>query len=217
MDNSKIQEAVVKALEDKGKKNFSQTVDLIINLKEMDIKKNDQQLDIFVTLPHEKGKAAKVCGLVGPELFKDAKANLDEAIEAHDFDKFKNNPKKIKQLSDSYDFFIAQANVMPQIATIFGRVLGPRGKMPNPKAGCVLPPKAATGPIKERLTRTVRVVAKTSLSVKVPVGTESMDVKDIVENIQYVYTNITNNTPQGENNIKSVMVKLTMGATARVN
>jgi large subunit ribosomal protein L1 len=217
MDKSNIQQAVAKALEDKGKKNFSQTVDLIVNLKEIDLKKNDQQVDVFVTLPHQKGKAAKVCGLVGPELFKDAKANLDDAIEAHDFDTFKNNPKKIKKLSDSYDFFVAQANVMPQIATVFGRVLGPRGKMPNPKAGCVLPPKAATAPLKERLERTVRVVAKTSLSIKVPVGTESQSIDEIVENIEAVFTNIINSTPQGENNVRNVMVKLTMGAPVRVN
>ena len=79
------------------------------------------------------------------------KKSLDAAFETHDFDQFKDNASKIKKLAGEYDFFVAQANIMPQVATVFGKVLGPRGKMPNPKAGCVVPPKSQLGPLKERL------------------------------------------------------------------
>ena len=73
MDKNKFTKAVEKVLEGKGLRNFKQSIDIIINLKEIDIKKTDQQFDFFVTLPHSKGKGAKVCGLVGPELQDEAK------------------------------------------------------------------------------------------------------------------------------------------------
>lgn len=216
MDHNKIEQAITQALTEKGSKKFTQTVDLIVNLKELDLKKNDQQIDFFVNLPHSKGRSNKVCGLVGPELFDDAKKVLDHAIEAHEFENLKGKNSEIKKLAEQYDYFIAQATVMPKVAGTFGRILGSRGKMPNPKAGCVVPPKAQLAPLKTRLENTVRVMAKTSLSVKVPVGNESMDVKEIAANVEAVYKGITSHTVQGENNVKSVVVKLTMGKPARV-
>lgn len=206
-----LENAVQEVLKGKGTKKFSQSVDLIINLTGIDIKKNDQQVDFFVTLPHTKGKPNKICGLVGQELQDEAKKNLDASIENHNFGDFKDNPKKIKALAKEYDYFIAQANIMPQVATVFGKVLGPRGKMPNPKAGCVVPPKAALAPLKEKLERTVRVMAKTSLSIKLQVGAETQDPKEIVENIKTIYNELTQHVPQGKYNIKDMLVKLTMG------
>ena len=103
-------------------------------------------MDTFITLPHTKGKKAKVCALIGPELEQQAKQVCDSVVLSDSFDRFKDK-KDIKKLADSFDFFIAQANIMPKIATAFGRVFGPRGKMPNPKAGCVVPPNANLKPL----------------------------------------------------------------------
>ena len=146
----------------------------------------------------------------------DAKKTFDKAIESHDFIEFKDSPKKIKALANEYDFFVAQANIMPQIATVFGKVLGPRGKMPNPKAGCVVPPKTALAPLREKLLKTVRISAKTSLSIKLQVGNENQDVKELSENILAVYTELLHHVPQGKHNVKSVLVKLTMGKPVKV-
>lgn len=217
MDKTKLENALSKVLENKGKRKFTQTIDLIINLKELDLKKNDQQVDFFVNLPFSKGKEAKICGLVGPELVSESESNFDKTIEAHDFDDLKSSPAKIKKLAESFDFFVAQATIMPQVATAFGRILGSRGKMPNPKAGCVVPPKAQLAPLAERLKRTVRVSAKTSASVKVPIGAETQDVKELIENIQAVYNGLVSHTVQGENNIKNVSLKLTMDSPVRVD
>lgn len=217
MDKQKIQKALQEVLKEKGKKKFTQTIDLIINLKDIDLKKNDQQVDFFLQLPHGKGKENKICGLVGPELFDESKKNFDHTIEAHDFDDLKNKPSEIKNLAESYDYFVAQATIMPQIATAFGRILGSRGKMPNPKAGCVVPPKAQLAPLKERLTKTVRITAKASISVKVPVGNENLTENQLIDNILAVYQGLISHTPQGENNIKVSMLKLTMGTPVRVD
>lgn len=216
MDLDKITKALSAVLAEKGSKKFEQSVDITINLKEIDLKKNEQQIDFFLELPHFRGKPVKVCGLVGPELFDESKAVLDETIEAHNFGDLKSSPAKVKKLAQDFDFFVAQATIMPQIASAFGRVLGSRGKMPNPKAGCVVPPKAQLTPLKSRLEKTARVIAKTSSSIKLSIGKESLPVDVLAENALAVYNGVIANTPQGINNIKDISVKLTMGKPVRV-
>lgn len=216
MDKDKFKQALETVLAEKGSKKFDQTVDIIINLKEIDIKKNDQQIDFFLQLPKSKGKLPKICGLVGPELLDESKAHFDHTIEAHDFDQLKGKNNEIKKLAESYDYFVAQATIMPQIASVFGRVLGSRGKMPNPKAGCVMPPKAQLEPVKKRLNNTVRVMAKASTSIKLPLGKESQSVDELVDNAIAIYQGVINHTPQAENNIKNISLKLTMGKPVKV-
>jgi large subunit ribosomal protein L1 len=216
MDTKNLTQALEKVLAEKGKRKFTQSVDLVMNLKGIDIKKTDQQLDLFVLLPHLRGNPNKICGLVGQELIDEAKRVFDFAIDAHFFDDYKDKTRKIKKLSRDYDFFVAQANIMPQVATVFGKVLGPRGRMPNPKAGCVVPPKFALEPLKDKLVKTVRVSAKTSLSIKIAVGKENQPVKEIADNIMTIYKEVIAHTPQGKENIKNVMVKLTMGIPVKV-
>ena len=217
MDKKSIEASLNKVLEEKGNKKFTQTIDLIIKLKDLDLKKNDQQIDFFINLPFSKGKEAKICGLVGPELVSESQKHFDHTIEAHDFDALKSNSKEIKKLAETYDYFVAQATIMPQVATVFGRILGSRGKMPNPKAGCVVPPKAQLGPLAGRLKQTVRVSAKTSLVISVPVGKENQEVSELVENIDSIYKGVVSHAVQGENNFKSAALKLTMGKLVRID
>lgn len=212
-------ENIIKTIEalkkDSKKRNFSQTIDLIITLKNLDIKKTENQVDFFATLHHSKGKAAKVCALVGPELKEEASKNMDKAILADDFVKYAKK-SELKKLARDYDFFVAQANIMPKVAQAFGKVLGPKGKMPNPKAGCVVPPKAALKPLHERLQKTVRLKAKTALMIQTIVGNESMKDEEVIDNIMTVYKQLVHHLPNEENNIKEVLVKLTMSKPLKV-
>jgi large subunit ribosomal protein L1 len=197
------------------KRNFAQSVDLVINLKDLDFKKPENHVDFFVTLPREHGRTVKVCAFAGPELKDEAKAHCDTVIAVEDFDTYKNK-KKLKKLAATHDYFIAQANIMPQVATVFGRVLGPRGKMPNPKAGCVVPPKAALKPLVERLQKTVRVLAKKDPVVQLLVGKESMPEDAVAENIQYCFQQVQTHLPQEANNIRNAIVKLSMGKPVKL-
>ena len=133
MDIKTATEAVAKVKSEIKKRNFTQTFDLILNLKDIDIKKIDGQIDIFHTLSNPIGKPIKICALVGAELIESAKETFDEAILVDDFPKLAKNKKEIKLIAEKYDFFIAQANLMGKVAQTFGRVLGPKGKMPNQK------------------------------------------------------------------------------------
>ncbi|MBW3018426.1 50S ribosomal protein L1, partial [Candidatus Woesearchaeota archaeon] len=119
--------------------------------------------------------------------------------------------KKIKELAKAYDFFIAQATIMPKIAQTFGRVFGPLGKMPNPKAGCVVPPNANLKPLYDKLQRRVKVSALKQPVVQCAIGTEALDDKILADNYLTVYKALLNNLPNRENNIKKGFIKLTMG------
>ncbi len=191
-------------------------MDLIVNLKDLDLKKTDNQVDFYLTLANGHGRKVKVCALVGPELKEEAKNTCDTVIFAEDFADFQKDKKKVKKLADAHDYFIAQANIMPQVATAFGRVLGPRGKMPNPKAGCVVPPKATLKPLVERLQKTVRVQAKKDPVVHLLLGREDMKEDVLAENIVYAFTQVQSHLPQEANNVRNAMVKLTMGKPVKL-
>lgn len=209
---------VIKALETLKKeakeRKFDQSYDIIVTLKDIDLKKTDNQLDFYFKVPHGLGKDNKVCGLVGPELIDDAKKILDKAIIQDDFASL--DKKQIKKLAREYDYFVAQANVMTKVAAAFGRIFGPRGKMPNPKAGCVVPPKADLAGVKANLASTIRLKTKNFPMIQGKVGNTSMDEKDIIENINATYESIVHHLPQEKNNVKAVYLKLSMSKAVKV-
>jgi large subunit ribosomal protein L1 len=216
MEKELIIQALKDITKDQANRNFKQSVDLIINLQSLDLKKPEHQVEFFVNLQNGKGKLNKICALVGPELKDEAAKVFDKTIEADQFDKYAADKKAQKKLSEEFDFFVAQANIMAKVASAFGRVLGPRGKMPNPKAGCVVPPKAQLKPVYDKLQKTIRVKAKTSLTIQVPIGSEDMDDSKLIDNYFNIYNTLVNLLPLHENNIKSVFMKLTMGHSYRI-
>lgn len=207
---------ILKTARSEKKRNFPQSFDLVFNLKDLDLKKQDQQIDFFATLPHSPRKKMRVCALVGPEMAEDAKAVVDTVITQDDFARYGKDKKIAKKLARQHDYFIAQANFMAQVASAFGRILGPRGKMPNPKAGCVVPPKAPLKPLYEKLQKTVKLSAKKDPIVQTIVGNEAMTDEQIADNIMAVYDQLIHHLPQEKNNVKSAFLKLTMGAPKRL-
>lgn len=210
MDKKLIAITLKELKENSPKRNFKQSIDLILNLKGLDLKKAEHQINMFATLHYDTGRKISVCALIGPELESKAKEACDEVILLDQFAKFKDK-KEIKKLAGKHDFFIAQANIMPKIATVFGRFLGPKGKMPNPKIGCILPPNANVKPLIDKLTKTVSLATKNEPTVKCRVGEEEMNDDDVVDNILTVYNTVLHKLPNEKQNVKSVMLKLTMG------
>ncbi len=205
----------LKELREKSKKrNFSQSIDLIINLKQLDLKKPENKIDLFVLLPYSKGKKTKICGLVDKELLKESKENLDHTITKEEFQNL--NKKQIKKLAREYDFFIAQANIMTDVAKFFGKIFGPRGKMPNPKVGCAVPGNMLLKPLKEKLERTIRLQTKNELIIKTMVGKENIKDEEIADNIMVIYNALVASLPQEKNNIKETLIKLTMSNPIKI-
>ena len=214
MDNPKVLEAL-KSIRNK-KRNFDQAVDMIVSLKDLDLKKPDHQVDVFVNLPNPSSKKVRVCALVAQELASEAKEVCDAMVLEDEFAKYSKDKKALKKLIKENDYFIGQANIMPKIANAFGRILGPKGKMPNPKAGCIVPPKASLKPFYSKLQTTVRISAKTSPVVQCRIGSEKMEDEKLAQNFKTVYDQIINSLPNGESNVKTVSLKLTMGRPVAV-
>lgn len=215
MEQKQVLETLKKLKTSSEKRNFKQTVDLIITLKDLDIKKTENQFTIFANVPHNPGRDIKVCALVGPEMKEEAKA-ADKVILLDEFDRYKANKKDLKNIGSDFDFFVAQANLMVQVAGAFGRVLGPKGKMPNPKAGCVVPPKTNLKPVVEKLKHTIRLATKNTLMVQCAIGKEDMDEAKLAENAVAVYNQVLHTLPQEKNNIKNVLLKFTMSKPVKV-
>jgi len=162
------------------------------------------------------GKKASVCALVAQELASEAKEVCDAVILQEDFQRYAKDKKAVKKLVRENAYFIGQANIMPQVASAFGRVLGPKGKMPNPKAGCIVPPKASLKPLYDKLQNTIRVSAKTAPVVQCRLGNEKMSDEHITQNLKVVYDQLVHSLPNGEDNVKAAFLKLTMGRPVRV-
>lgn len=198
-----------------SERKFEQKVEFIINLKDINLKNPDEQVEFFTNLPHSHTKR-KVCAIVAGELEAEAKATCDFVITQGELDIYKKDQKAAKKLAEQYDYFLAQANIMGMVAGAFGRVLGPRGKMPNPKAGCVVPPKTSLGPLYERLQGTVRIVAKKFPVIQLVAGSEKMSDDELAENIAYLYDQVVHHLPKERHNIRGSVLKLTMGKPIRL-
>jgi len=215
MEKEKLLELIKKARENTKKRNFAQSFDIIVNLQHLSLNKPEEQIEFFIQLNYGKGRDNKVCALVGGELIEEAKKFFDNVITQDNFDKY--DVKAIKKLSSEYDLFVAQGDIMAQVAKYFGRVFGPRGKMPNPKAGCVVPPKGANlQAIAKKLKNTLKASAKKSLVMQITVGNEKMKDDEIASNIIQFYKQLINTLPQHENNIRNIKLKLTMGKSVEL-
>ncbi len=211
--NKQQVEKAIKELKKGTKRKFSQSYDLIINLKGINPK--SENVDFFVTLPHPKPKKPKIAIFSGPELKDQAKQVCDLVITEADFPKYA-DPKAIKKLAQEYDYFIAQANLMAKVAQNFGKVLGTKGKMPNPKLGCVVPPNANLEPLIKKLQATVRLSNNKATNLQCMIGKEDQSDDHIAENAVAVYNSTIKNVPQEKQNIKNVQLKLTMGKPVKI-
>jgi len=198
-----LQEDITNALKELRKENvrkFDQSVDLIINLQKFDIKRS--AVNLFAFVPN-KIKEKKIAA------FLEGQSDLIDTITKEDFKKY-NDKKVLKKLVEKYDFFIAQASVMPKVATTFGRVLGPTGKMPSPQLGIILNPDEKTiNELKEKINSSVKIRAKES-SIKLAIGKQSMKDEAIVENVMSIFNAVLKELPRNMENVKNVELKFTM-------
>ncbi|MBS3136403.1 50S ribosomal protein L1 [Candidatus Woesearchaeota archaeon] len=215
MEKEQILNALKSIKEDSQKRNFKQRVDLIITIMGIDLKKPENKIDLYVQLHHDKGKKTRICGLVGPELLENSKKYFDATVSSDEFSRGLDK-KKLKAIARENDFFVAQVNVMPQVATSFGKILGPLGKMPNPKAGCVVTPNSNLSQLAEKLQTTIRINIQKQPLVQTTVGSEDDDPEKVADNILVVYNSLLHALPGEKNNIRAVYLKLTMGKPIKI-
>ena len=207
-----ILEAVKEAKEQAKPRNFTQSIDIIMNIKDLDVKKPENRFDEEVTLPNGRGKDVKIGFIADGELALQAKnAGIDLVVTKEGLEELGKDRKKAKKLANSIDFFVAQADMMPLVGRFLGPVLGPRKKMPKP-----VPASAKAEPIIERLKNTVKIGVKDQASIQTLVGTQDMPDEQIAENIEAVLAILDRNLEKGRNQIKSMFIKTTMGSVVRV-
>ncbi len=184
-----------------AERKFNQSVDLIINLQKFDVKKTP--INTFVNVPH-KIKDKKIAG------FLESKNSLiAESIIPEEFKRF-SEKAEVKRLVNKYDFFIAQASVMPKVAAAFGRALGPSGKMPSPQLGILMNiDDKEIEKLKTRINSSVKIRVKEP-SIKIAIGKQDMADKDIADNVLAIYNAIFKLLPKEKDNIKNLELKFTM-------
>ncbi|KZX15813.1 50S ribosomal protein L1 [Methanobrevibacter cuticularis] len=207
-----IMEAVKEAKEQSKPRNFTQSIDIIMNIKDLDVKKPENRFDEEVALPNGRGKEVKIGFIADGELAVQAKnAGINLVVTKEDLEELGKDRKKAKKLANSIDFFVAQADMMPLVGRFLGPVLGPRKKMPKP-----VPASAKAEPIITRLQNTVKIGVKDQATIQTLVGTQDMGDEQIAENIEAVLEILDRNLEKGRNQIKSMFVKTTMGSVVRV-
>ena len=150
LDKKTLLDAVKEAKAKSGQKKFNQTVELILDIKEIDMKSPEGRIQQVVELPHVTGKPNKICVIAPGELaLKAKKAKAELVIEKADLEALAGKKKELRKLANDYDVFISEAPLMPLVGRIFGPALGgtgtgsfPRGPKAGPK---ILPTSGING------------------------------------------------------------------------
>ena len=207
-----VLEAVKQVKSEAPKRKFTQSLEVIINLRDIDMKKPEGRIQETIELPHATGKKNRICVIAGGELALKAKRGGAELVISNtDLESLATDKKRQKKLASSYDAFLAEATMMPLVGKTMGAILGPRGKMPRP-----LPPTADAKAQIERLRKTVNVRMRTQPILQCAIGTEDMEDREIAENLMAVVSRVQGRLKRGLKNIGSLYVKTTMSSPVRI-
>lgn len=212
LDEKTILASVKAAKEKSEKRNFTQSVELVLNLKEIDMKSPEGKIQEIIELPHSLEKQNKICVIASGELaLKARRANADLVIEKAELDSLAGKKRELRKIANEYDFFIAEAPLMPLVGKVFGPVLGPRGKMPIP-----VPPAADIASLIEKHRKTIVLRLRTQPILLCRVGMENMKDEEIAENVQTVLRVIEGKLKKGMKNIKVAYLKTSMGKPVKI-
>jgi len=203
---------IVKKLQTESKqRKFLESVELAINLKDIDLSNPKNRIQEEVVLPNGRGKAVKVGVFAGSEMAVKAKDVADVIVRPEDIEDLASDKAKAKKFANGADFFIAEAPLMPTIGKRLGVVLGPRGKMPKP-----VPPGSDPTATIQKLKGSISVRSRDRRTFHVPVGTKDMPPEKLAENVDAVLKRIISKLERGKQNIQSAYVKTTMGPSFKV-
>ena len=208
-----IAKALAEARSKTEKRKFNQSIELAVKLREIDLKKPESRINESLELPTPADKEVKVAVIAGGDLATRARAGgADIVIGREDLDKLGREKKEARKLAQKYDFFIAEAPLMPQVGKTLGQMLGPRGKMPTP-----VPPTAPIDEVIKRHRRNIRLRMKDQQVIQCKVGTEDMADDALIQNIQTVLSRLEAKLEKGPKNISSIAIKATMGPLVKIS
>lgn len=202
---AQLKEMIKEAKSADKERKFKQSLELIMVFKDIDVKKGFS-LNETVQLPKTNSPAA-VCVMASGDMGLKAKsAKADRVIDNDELNRLAANKRESRKMINSFDFFLADTKLMPVVGKVLGQILGPRGKMPIP-----VPFNAPIESFLERFRSSIRVKVKNSLSMSCKIGDETMEDSDLALNANAVVSAVEKKLPNGDKNIKRIMVKTTMG------
>jgi len=212
MADDTIVQAVSRALDESPPRNFRETVDLAVNLRDLDLNDPAKRVDESIVLPSGTGQETQIIVFAEGETALQAEDVADEVLSGDDLEDLGDDSDAAKDLADETDFFVAEANLMQDIGRYLGTVLGPRGKMPTP-----LQPDDDVVETVNRMKNTVQVRSRDRRTFHTRVGADDMSEEDIASNIDVIIRRLEANLEKGPLNLDSIYVKTTMGPAVEVN
>ena len=211
VNETQLVEVIKKAKESEKTRKFQQSIEMILVFKDIDVKKGFA-ISETIQLPKKMSKAASVCIIATGDLGIKAKnAKADRVMNEAELVQLGKNKRESRKVINKYDFFLADTKLMPTVGKVLGQLLGPRGKMPTP-----IPFNAPVESLLERFRTSVGVKVKGSLSLSCKIGEESMDDADLAANANTIAAAIEKKLPNGDKNIRKIMIKTTMGKAIRL-
>ncbi|WP_414836801.1 50S ribosomal protein L1 [Candidatus Nanohalococcus occultus] len=202
--------AVEDAVAEAKARNFNQSIDMIINLGKIDLSNPNNRVNEGLKLPYQADEDVKIA-VIGDTLVNNGGDAADMAITEDELEDLFEDPSEARKIADEYDFLIAEAPLMPDIGQHLGQVLGPRDMMPDP-----MPPGSNPTEKIEGLRSTISVRLKEEPLIQLKIGNEEQDPSNVARNAQTVYNFLVEQLPEGENNLKNILLKTTMGPTVEV-
>ena len=206
-----IEDAVSRALEDSPERNFRETVDLAVNLRDLDLNDPSNRVDESVVLPEGTGQETSIIVFAEGETAVRAEDVAEEVLDSDDLADLGDDDNEAKDLAEDTDFFLAEESMMQDIGRYLGTVLGPRGKMPNP-----ISPDDDVVEMVERMKNSVQLRSGDRRTFHTRVGAEDMSAEEIADNIDVIVRRLEADLEKGPQNIDAVYVKTTMGPAREV-
>jgi large subunit ribosomal protein L1 len=201
-------EEAVKMVKERAKAKFDETIEIAMNLG-VDPKHADQMVRGVVALPNGSGRSQRVAVFARGAKAEEAKAAGADIVGAEDL------VEKVNGGTIEFDRCIATPDLMPLVGRL-GKVLGPRGLMPNPKVGTVT--MDVTGAVKGAKGGSVEFRVEKAGIVQAGVGKASFDAQKLVENIKAFADAVNKSKPAGAKGhfINRVAISSTMGPGVKV-
>lgn len=205
-----LMEGIKKALEYSPKRNFKQSVEIIVVLRDIDPRSPGGRIRETVFLPKGLGKELKICVVADGEMAGKARqAGAHRVITRNEL--LGLSKKDAKKIAQECDWVLVRTDLMANAGRILGPALGPRGKIPVP-----VPPSADISAIIKRYKSAILLRNKDQPQLMTKIGSEDMPLEDLVENAQSILSVLDTRLPNGSHNISKVIVKTTMGPPVEV-
>ncbi|PIN98841.1 MAG: hypothetical protein COT90_02345 [Candidatus Diapherotrites archaeon CG10_big_fil_rev_8_21_14_0_10_31_34] len=214
MKKQEVIEALSKMRDSAKKRKFQQSVDLSINFKGVDFKKAENRLELEVKMPHGIAKKLKSIAFIKDKDFaKQLDGLVNRIVMEEDISKL--SKKDVQEIAETFDVLMAEGPVILTVGKFMGQTLAPRGKMPKPVTHDL---KSVQSLIQTSagVTKITNKKGKFMPLIHVAVGREIMQDEDLAENILSVYEAVESKLPARGQNVKSTIIKLTMGPAIKI-